>query len=562
MKNREILYISSESNFGFKTYFDGYAFFGVDLVIGNIGFQKLLREKGCCDSYEDGNYLLIEEVEENNYRLTRDHHGYYPIFYYSSDEYWCISNSIVYIVEQLKKKGISVSYNEANVEIWKCHWAFSLQLTSHNTFVNEIKVLPTGYDISILKYESNSSMALIKRESNVDTINNYNDALKECLDIWKGRYLTIISNNNLALWNDLTGGLDSRCLFSFMVNSVHSTNMVKRSIQEGRLKINSNSQHLEDFKISKRLVSLFDLSLNDKINDAYKPNSVSAEKSYSAWKYFNIGRYSPIVFSLTDFNPKIIEIGGEGGEDNRNFYTEKGDVKYSTLSEYIEKRYKKIFSTNERYEEWLNQINDSCSKLANDNSVLDISILHYREFRSTCHTMKHSKRRLKLAPLGSKFFDKVCQLSEESDLKSGQVIYDSIYNNCNKLLYIPFDKLGKEMTDTNVLKLKSLESKNLTKPGKVYWSPEKSIPDFFFDIPIESTNNISRSPLNILYNKALKSLNTNQDLISFYFGEHYIKLFHEKFESINFNNLDRNLHAKGSFLHALILIDFLKDFSE
>lgn len=558
MKHKEILYLSSETKLDFQSFFDGYAFFGIDLVIGNQGFQQLSKKTDNRDKYEDGNYLLIERQDNDSYQLSRDYHGYYPIFYYQSEDYWCISNSIIYMVERLKEQGRSISFNAPNVEIWKSHLAFALQLTSHHTFVNEIKVLPVNSDIVITKDHANSDIALVKREQNPKRKQSYRKALIECLEVWRGRYLTILANHQMGLWHDLTGGLDSRCLFSFMVNHLV---MAKDANHNGRLRVNSNPKHTEDFKIAKRLVSLFDLSVNAKINDDYKAVKVPASESYAVWKYFNIGRYAPIVFPLTDFSPHYMEMGGEGGEDNRDFYLNQPNSKYATLPEFIEKRYKRFLSTEERYEDWISQIEQACFELESDSQI-DISILHYREFRSTCHTIKNPKSRFKLAPLGSKYFDRLSQLSDEAALQSGQVLYDIIHNNCAELLYIPFDKPEKAMTDTNIKNLSDVMVNTPTEPGGIYWSNDEAVSDLFYELPIEPISDQTTSPLQILHDKALSSLHSNHDLIEYYFGKPYIDFFQEKFDTTDFKNSGQHLHAKGSFLHALILIEFLSDFKE
>ncbi|MGO2230433.1 hypothetical protein [Psychrobacter sp.] len=558
MKHKEILYLSSESKLDFQSFFDGYAFFGIDLVIGNQGFQQLSKKTDNRDKYEDGNYLLIERQDNDSYQLSRDYHGYYPIFYYQSEDYWCISNSIIYMVERLKEQGRSISFNTPNVEIWKSHLSFALQLTSHHTFVNEIKVLPVNSDIVISKDHTNSEIALVKRERDPKSKQSYREALIDCLEVWRGRYLTIMSNKKMGLWHDLTAGLDSRCLFSFMVSNIDAA---KGANQGNQLRINSNPKHQEDFKIAKRLVSLFDLDLNAKINDDYKSASVAASESYAVWKYFNVGRYAPIVFPLTDFSPQYIEMGGEGGEDNRDFYLNPANGEYATLSEFIEKRYKIFLSTDERYEDWISQIEQSYSELKSDSQI-DISILHYREFRSTCHTIKNPKSRFKLAPLGSKYFNKLGQLSDEAALQSGQVLYDVIYNNCAELLYVPFDKPDKAMTDTNIKNLSEVTVRAVTEPGGIYWSNDKVASDLFCDLPIEPITDETASPLQILHDKALSSLHSNHDLIEYYFGKPYIDFFQEKFNTTDFKNSGLHLHAKGSFLHALILIEFLSDFKE
>ncbi|WP_201586616.1 hypothetical protein [Psychrobacter sp. HII-4] len=554
MKHKEILYLSSESKLDFQSFFDGYAFFGIDLVIGNQGFQQLSKKTDNRDKYEDGNYLLIERQDNDSYQLSRDYHGYYPIFYYQSEDYWCISNSIIYMVERLKEQGRSISFNAPNVEIWKSHLAFALQLTSHHTFVNEIKVLPVNSDIVITKDHANSDIALVKREPSPKHKQSYREALIECLEVWRGRYLTIMSNNKIALHHDLTGGLDSRCLLSFIVSNIDAA---KGANQDNQLRINSESQHTEDFKIAKRLVSLFDLSVNAKINDDYKSASVDASESYAVWKYFNIGRYAPIIFRLTDFSPHYLEMGGEGGEDNRAFYVGTAGGKYRSLPEYLE-RYKPFFTSETRYLQWIDQVNQSAYALNHDYHI-GVSILHYREFRSNHHTAKNPKSRFKVAPLGSKYFDRLCQLSDDDALQSGQVFYDVLYNNHKKLLYIPFDRPSKAIKDKNIKKLTVVEAKKAKNPGMIYWSDDETASDLFCEMPIESSDIDVRSPLQILHDEALASLNNNQSLIEYYFGKPAVAEFYKCFESIDFKKARNNLHSQGSFLHALMVIQIISE---
>jgi hypothetical protein len=556
MKHTEILFISSDSNLDFHNFFDGYAFFGVDLVIGRKGFEDFSKEHITYNSYEDGNYILIDKISEDKYRLSRDYHGYYPLFYYDAGDYWCVSNSIIYIVEHLNDKGISLSYNESNVEIWKSELALALQLTSHNTFVNEIKVLPVNRDIFLVKDGENNQIYITKREKSPEIEESYKAALKNCLEIWRSRYLTVLSNKEIALHQDLTGGLDSRCLLSFMMNN---TEVAKDTESDNRLKINSNPKHTEDFKVARRIASIFNFNLNTKIDKKYNLEKISSEESFAVWKYFNVGRYSPIVFPPTDFRSKWVEIGGEGGEENRPFYS--GNYKkHSTFSEHIES-YKGLFSSDDRHLKWVSQVAQSTSVLRQNDEKKDISILHYREFRSTCHSIKNPRSRMKFAVLGSKYFDQLGRLSSEFAIKSGQIVYDIIYNNCDKLLYIPFDEHYKGMSDKNVSILPTVDVKKAIQGGKIYCSSGEEGSDLLVDIPITLYEESYSSPLQILHDQALMSLENNKELIEYYFGKQYINKFYQKFESIDFEKSTNNLQAKGSFLHALILIEFISDIS-
>ena len=372
------------------------------------------------------------------------------------------------------------------------------------------------------------------------------------MKIWGSRYLTILSNENIALHQDLTGGLDSRSIFSFIVKDM---GLIADSLKTGRLKINSEPAKTKDFEIAQRLLNLFDIDVNSRINKKYMVDKVSSEEAYATWKYFNVGRYSPIIFPIYNFNPSVIELGGEGGEDNRNFYGKQPDGSFEEFHTYINK-YKHYFSTEERYAQWLGQVKESLSVLKED-SELDPSILHYKEFRSNAHTSKNPKSRFKFGVLGSKYFDSISQLSSVEKTKTGQVLYDLIYSNCNRLLYIPFDEEKKGMSDENISKLTSIDNSFSLRSGKIYSDNHQSTSEYLVDIPVGS--DLASNPLQILSDNALKSLETNKDSIEYFFGKSYVDKYYKKFQEIDFDKQKGNLHTKGVFLHALILIDTISE---
>lgn len=557
MKHKEILLITSESNLNFDRFFDGFAFFENDLVIGNSGFQSFYEECDKFDLYEDGNYLVIDKVRDDKFIVSRDYHGYYPLFYYDSGDYWCISNSIIYMAEHLSRKGISLTYNEPNVEMWKLDLLFTQQLTSHSTFINEINVVPVNRDIVLVDDGLNKNISLCKRKKEYVVDDSYDSALKKCLEIWRSRYLTILSNQEMALHHELTGGLDSRSLFSFIARCKESAIENQKT---GRLRVHSHKHQVADFEVATRLASLFELEVNTHTFKKFKSENISAEESYAVWKYFNLGRYSPTIFPATEFKPKLMELGGEGGEDNRNFYGRRADGSVTEFSKYIES-YKKYFSSPERYIKWANQIDQACSILEEDTS-LDVSIMHYKQFRSNNHTSKNPRSRLRFAVLGSKYFDQLSQLASLDAMVSGQILYDITYNNCNKLLYIPYDEEHKTMNDDNIKNLPVINIDNSDEGGKVYWSNQEGYSEILHDLPIKLNSKSYNSALEILHDNALKSLQTNKDLISNYFGDSFIIEFEDKFKSIDFKSSKINLHKKGSFLHALVLIDFMSTISQ
>lgn len=98
MTHNQLFFISSLDDLdALKTFFDGYAFVGADMIIGQGGMKKFRDEHKSSFFYEDGNYVAIQRVG-GEVVVSRDYHGYYPLFYYKGPRYWCVSNSILYIV--------------------------------------------------------------------------------------------------------------------------------------------------------------------------------------------------------------------------------------------------------------------------------------------------------------------------------------------------------------------------------------------------------------------------------------------------------------------------------
>lgn len=545
MYSTKVFYVSSDSNIKYP-FLDGFAFFNADLVIGNNAYREYINENNNNEDYPDGCCVIINK-KDDKIIIKRDYHGYYPIYYYKKDNFWCVSSSILHIQKKLKEKKINIEYDNVNIEIWKSKLALALQASSYYTFIKDVMLLPVGCDLII----KNGKLDIEYRK--IDNIyKTYQESLENCLYIWRKRFETVL-RNDIGVRMELTGGIDSRTLFSFVANK---NNLLDFKYRNNSIFIYSDVNHKEDFYIANKISSVYNIKINGHLNEKYHAKSLSSCESYNNWRYYNIGRYSPIVFPTSKFNINCINFGGEGGEDNRGFYGREDNGSFIPFEVYL-KKYQQYFSKKEFYDKWVEYIYEALEiiKKNNVNKNISDSILHYREFRSTHHTSKFPFYKFNCAVLGSKYFHNIACYAEKESIENGQILYDIINNNDNHLLMIPFDKEYKNMTSINIKRLMNVIVQSDSLYGKVYnYYDEKLInmECVNFELMDDEFNNCNS--LQILIKKSKNIINENKDIVIDILGKEFFDKMNKDILSIDYNSNRINLHADGVLLHLCELI--------
>lgn len=297
------------------------------------------------------------------------------------------------------------------------------------------------------------------------------------------------------------------------------------------LKINSQPEHAKDFEVASKIGQTFSFSLNKDIGEQFKKPNTGGYENYKVWEFFNIGRYAPIIFPLKNFNPKLLELGGEGGESTRVFYGRRQNTSPINFYEYLE-MYKKFFSSSDIYNNWIDDIKTSIKTIREDNSVEHIKndgILHYREFRSVHHTSKNPKTRFKFGVLASKYFDSLVKTSSTDFLESSQIMYDIIYNNMESLLYIPFDEHYKSPTRINLDSLSTIDSGLQEPEGKVYYEEGDVKTKSLVLIPCLSQDDVGYNGLQYLLQSTEQTLK-DKDLLDYYLGREFRESFEKNMQ--------------------------------
>lgn len=542
MLNNCTLLISNKTIFN-ESYFDGYAFSGNDFIAGDEGYRNFIKCGKDFESNSDGNYLRINKLKDCII-IDRDFHGSYPIFYSKIGVRWWVSNSFVKLVSVLKRENVSLTCNCAQLQSWNSDLALTLQACSFETFFKEIKILPSHNFILI----QNGNLE-IRSNIKIET-GDYSQSLFLLLTTWRARLNALVNCSDIALRLDLTGGVDSRAVFSFFTQD----RLLQKGLSKNKIMVFSDRRFKKDYEVATNIANLCNISLNTPLDKIYSPKTQSVREQLSNWVNFNIARYSSFVIPPENYSNKKIYFRGEGGEELRYFYGYHNNPPIENFSKYLE-LYKQYFSTADNFENWKRTINQSLKQLKEYwTSSIPESILHYREFRSTYHAIKAPRTQQKVPILASKYaWNLVCQVGN-SELTNNQIIFDIINSNYYKLLHIPFDTPEKAIMPETLKALRQIQS-DFNGSGDVYIGQSGENSNYFeplVEIQIDGQN--YDNCLNALINDF--DLPVMKDKIVNYCGERFYNKAMKRALELMHSPVS-NVHAKGSFLHNLFVLKYL-----
>lgn len=450
-KLKEQYFVFSSNRDNPISFFQGYCFIGMDYIFGDGGRKKLYEEKGTkINGGEDGCYVIAENIA-NNFSFSSDFSGNKKIFYYWIPGYWVVSNSIYLIIEELKKNKSLVSVNYSQLAaIGVSTGSFYNQLYAVNTFVKGVKLLPTGCRLKI-----SEASYTIEKNQNKSNFKSYEEGLSIFIGTWIAR-LTGLLNNGINLKSDLTGGADSRTVFTLLKKAVEN------SIEVNNLPVissGSTPNNTIDLEIATKIARKYNFPINERRFS--RINLFSGEESYLSWKMLCLGVYHPIYFPSGGPQSNIVSLGGAGAENHRPFY------KYPDTQSFVDFNTKKI-SPN-----WLSynvatDIKLELSRMSSMNSKIDPLILHYREYRNRMHSGRTPQYTSLFNPLGSKILEDVSEVAGNNRLQVGQLNYDIMATLLPSILDIPFDSEAKKLNKVRKENLTVLDSWKEFEVGNVY----------------------------------------------------------------------------------------------
>ncbi|WP_058369959.1 hypothetical protein [Psychrobacter sp. ENNN9_III] len=441
-----------------QVFFQGYCFIGSDYISGSEGQKDFYNKTGKrINGSEDGCYIYAERIN-NDYLFSTDFLGYKKVFYYWTDDMWVVSNSIQLIADYLKENKISLKANFSQLSAIGIHkGSFFNQLYSVNTFIEGVKLLPAGCTLKISKSECS-----IERIKRLNVFSSYEEGLSLFIGTWTARLQGLLESN-IHIISDLTGGADSRAVFTLLKKA---KDLSLSGSDYPMLSCGSSKGNTLDLEIARDIAGCYEYPIN--VRRQHIENKYSGQESYESWKALCLGVYHPIYFPPHGPQNGTVSLGGSGAGNHRRVY------KHESIEELVSSHVSMIKPN------WLSynvrsDIEAEIHRMSLIGSKVDPMVLHFREYRDRMHGGRNPQYMTLFNPLGSKILDEVSEVSGSSRFKVGQVNYDIMSNLLPEILGIPFDSDLKALTTERKRNLVLLDKLDRISTGKAYTSTDISL---------------------------------------------------------------------------------------
>ncbi len=491
LRDQHFLFASNIENP--KVFFQGYCFVETDYIFGDGGREQFYRQTGLkIEGGEDGCYVTVQTLDDT-YLFSSDFYGYKKLFYYWTPKVWIVSNSIFLICEHLKKSNIFLKANYSQLSTVGIHRSlFFNQIYCVNTIVEGVKLLPVGFSLNISK----SGYTINKIENNTK-FKSYRDGLSSFISTWTARLAGLI-NNGIDIQSDLTGGLDSRTVFTVLKTA---TELITDSKRLPVLRSGATEDN-KDLKIATVIAEAYGFPINEK--SSLITNRFSGEESFLSWKSLCLGVYHPIYFPSYGPQPSVVALAGGGAENHRLFY------KYSDTEAFIGANAVKIEPTS-FINDFEAEMHTEMQRMSLTGSKVDLMTRHYREYRNRMHAGRSPQYVSSFNPLASKILDDVAEFAGLERLKAGQVSFDIMASLLPSIFDIPFDSPSKSLNETRRANLTVIKDWEVKSIGRV-----------FIDTPSnDGVSNKTANVFELLNEDFQKSL--DKPFVKNFFGQEFIK---------------------------------------
>nr|WP_138918264.1 hypothetical protein [Paracoccus sp. TRP] len=521
---RDIIFTSDGSQI--ESAFFGYGFQGTDLVIGHEGFRAFTESGRRFQSDNDGCYLYVQADGSGNTIFSTDFRGYFPLFYYSSGSSWIVSPSFELVARAARRRNLPLTLCKAQLDAWKSNSALLQAPTSERTPFAEIRLL--SYDKKIIAGDK----LIVSHRKRQPAHNSYETALSDLLAIWGGRIMTIL-DGGMAIRADLTGGVDSRTVFSVILHTLQMTGRCDFLSSEAIL-FNSDRRQQEDFAVACQISDFFGFPINNPNRRQY--TLLEDETSYITWRRYNLARYSPHILPVASQDSTIITFNGVGGEDHRDFYESFGR---GPLGEYIA-NFQPIFANPKDFGAWMGDLHaDIDLPVTSYDSTMPAAVRHYRRHRSRHHTAKQPSSELMGVILGSRAAYECARFLDRDALHTNQLLFDIMINCSEDLAKLPYDQPEKAPQQINFDRLTRLKKIKPAQTGSIWRDP------------LAPSTTVKTQGRNIPLRKAVEEALRCPEVRELA-GEAILQKLQQQLEKLTPTT---NLHQNGHLIHYILLAD-------
>lgn len=427
-------------------YFNGIAFCGNTIVIGTASD---VSKKNLVEHAVEGRFFAASSDGVVT-RFWTDDTGQELLFYYCNGDKWAVSNSFKKLADFLSDKRVEMTVNHGALLPFAVRHSSSQGLMTNKAIINEINIL--GAD-EFLEAD-NHQMKVISR-SGPDEEYDFSALVNRFIEKWSSRLKVIVDQMPAgSVICDLTGGVDSRVIFSLLLASGCDLN---------KISFNCNERWEKDYNVAKIIASKYGLSLNE--SKRRTPYPVSPDLRLNDFLDSCLGVYHGAYFSnYENFSSGAVHLHGGGGGLIRSVYS------HNPSNMLLSKGYD--FPSQVLHKKSISEVGEFNASVIESSSDSNVgrSIRYYFETRNRYHFGRNSYKSLSsylVTPLVSKEVMKLSGLYGVED----RDVYIAIFLLTDPgLIDIEFDEESKAFDFDRIDYLKSKIS-----PGSFNISEEMEV---------------------------------------------------------------------------------------
>lgn len=286
---------------------EGVAYHSSGLLFYTSGLKAFESSGGKCKDLQEGRFL-IKYKDKDDFVLRTDSEGNELAFYYSSGDFWCVSNSFLGLVAFLEKKSYRLTASRLELAKMFVNTSLFEQAYSNNLPIEEISILDVNEEIRI---SEGAFKVCSREETTLPETFKENDSFVCRLSnfIQSSRRIIAGLADKFDVDLELSGGVDSRIILGLALPC------------HDKLNVSSNKMKEKDYIIAKALSRSFGLNINKNRSDNFGRQDIF--RKWILYKLANVGvsRTNPLPngASGTKFSQKA-RLNGGGGENVKAFY--------------------------------------------------------------------------------------------------------------------------------------------------------------------------------------------------------------------------------------------------
>lgn len=303
--------VDSENLEKIKSHIYGFCFQDRKLVANcDIPDGWIAPETGPCAFT-----LLLRK--EDRIRIIQDPLSLFYLFIYKADGYFCLSNSFYAMCEHLKRTGHNLTLDKTYASQLISTTLSPLSLA--NTLAKEIKIIPMFSEIGINVQTGKITINKVsdtRGKVDVDSIEGMT-LLDDWISDWGTFMNSVLHNSKIPAVIDLTGGYDSRTVFSVAYKSGIDFNAENIFVHSNTFRTEGQRKKFEkDLETANKIADLlgFTLNQNTGIGDRTR---ISGKASYEIFKCSMMGFHREGYFGINVYNAPFFHLGGYYGEPVR-----------------------------------------------------------------------------------------------------------------------------------------------------------------------------------------------------------------------------------------------------